>query len=107
MQSSQCRSVLPCVHELRAQVAREIVKELQIAVDCTKPVRYFVHLKPLLQCWTSLYLLIHKLNAEDTGGLGTPLAEGSLGALLDQTCLDGPVGVVGIQGSNGQHCLLG
>ena len=52
-------------------------------------------------------LFVYQLNAEDTGGLGAPLAEGPLGPFLHQSCLDSPVHVVGVQGSNGQHCLLG
>lgn len=52
-------------------------------------------------------LLIHQLNAEDAGGLGSPFTERPLGPFLDQPGLDGPVHVVGVQGSNGLHCLLG
>jgi hypothetical protein len=51
-------------------------------------------------------LFIYQLNAEDTGGLSTAFAEGPLGPFLHQPGLDGPVHVIGVQGSNGQHCLL-
>jgi len=52
-------------------------------------------------------LFVYQLNTEDTGRLGATLAEGPLGPFLHQPGLDSPVHVVGVQGSNGQHCLLG
>ena len=53
------------------------------------------------------HLFIYQLDTEDTGGLSTAFAEGPFRPFLHQPGLDGPVHVVGVQGSNGQHCLLG
>ena len=58
-------------------------------------------------CATLVDLVIHQLNAEDAGRLGAALAEGPFGPFLHQSSLDGPVHVVGVQGSNGQNCLPG